>query len=165
MSDLWSVAEEPDRSATPPHIARSTAASGQGRALVRNLLIDDNPVILVVLKAHLSKLGDCDVAKTGREGLEAFTRSLEEQRPYDLICLDLQMPGLGGEELLTQIRQLEAERKTVRPAKVLIVTGTNDADTVRAVVGRGADGYLLKPIDRNLLKEQLVNLELIQNAP
>jgi two-component system chemotaxis response regulator CheY len=130
-------------------------------AAMRNLLVDDNPVILQVLRAYLRQYGDCDLARNGAEGRDFFVRGLDDERPYDLICLDLQMPVLEGAELLTVIRQLEEERQVVKRAKVLVVTGNGDPTIVSALVAKGADGYLLKPIDAGRLKERLLSLELI----
>jgi two-component system chemotaxis response regulator CheY len=131
---------------------------------VRILLIDDNPVILHILRVYLRQYGDCDIARNGAEGLDAFTQRLDEQRPYDLICLDLQMPGLDGAAVLTRIRNLEEDRQTVKRAKILVVTATSEETIVAAVIAGGADSYLLKPVDPSRLREQLLELGLLDTA-
>jgi two-component system chemotaxis response regulator CheY len=128
---------------------------------MRTLLVDDSSVVLLCLRSFVGKYGECDLARDGHQGIDAFTRSVEEQRPYDLICLDLQIPGLDGWTLLRLIRAREQEFQLPTRSKILVITGTADADAVVNIKKEGADGYLLKPVSGEKLLDQLVRLGLV----
>jgi two-component system chemotaxis response regulator CheY len=128
---------------------------------MRALLVDDSSVVLLCLRSFVSKYGECDLARDGQQGLDAFMRSVEEQRPYDLICLDLQMPGLDGWTLVGLIRAREQEFQVPTRSKILVITGTADAAAVVNIKKKGADGYLLKPVSGEKLLDQLVRLGLV----
>src|ERR1041385_6498007 len=134
----------------------------KGRATtMRSLLVDDSPVILQVLKNFLHKFSDCDLAQNGQAGIDAFTRSLDDQNRYDLVCLDLQMPEIDGLQLIGLIRSQEQERQLVSRCKILVITATGEAEAIREIRAKGADGYLLKPISEQKLLDTLANLGLV----
>ena len=102
---------------------------------VRILLIDDEERILNFVRRGLEAEGmTVDGARDGGEGLRlALTRS------YDLIILDLVMPGLDGHEVLRRI----LERKPSQP--VLILSALNDTASKVRSLERGAEDYISKP--------------------
>jgi two-component system chemotaxis response regulator CheY len=128
---------------------------------MRALLVDDSSVVLLCLKGFLSKYSECDLARGGPQGWDAFQRSLQDRRYYDLICLDLQMPGIDGLTLLGRIRAREQELQIPSRSKILIITGTTDTDAIVRIKNEGADGYLLKPVSGDKLRDQLLRLGLI----
>src|SRR5215831_298462 len=77
-----------------------------------------------------------DIAPDGREGL-----FLAESNTYDLLLLDLMLPGFSGMELLTRIR------KAGQHTPVLVVTARDEKESVVALLNAGADDYLTKPFD------------------
>ena len=88
----------------------------------------------------------------------------EGKRPYDLICMDIMMPGVDGNEALKQIRQLEKDLG-VPPAlevKVIMTTALDDPKTVihTYYIG-GATSYLVKPISKQKLIRELRTFGLI----
>lgn len=129
---------------------------------MRSLVVDDARVTQLILERILSGYGECDVAKTATEALQAFNASLTEDKPYDLICLDMGLPDFGGVELLMKIRGIEEERGVLEDerVRVIAVTATGDTDTVKAVIQMG-DGYILKPINRERLIRTIAQLGLI----
>ena len=62
-----------------------------------------------LLQAILAPHGACHVAVGGREALEAFKMALKDKQPYNLICLDIMMPEMDGQEVLKEIRRTEDE--------------------------------------------------------
>lgn len=129
--------------------------------LMRCLVIDDSPTIQFLLRHILASHGDCDVAQNGQEALDAHNRSLEDGRPYDLICLDLGLPYLNGEEVLAKIRAAEAQRQLPVRARIIVITASHDAGEVQRICDQGADGHLLKPVDARALTEYLENFGLV----
>src|SRR5437870_10722173 len=76
------------------------------------LVVDDEEIMRDVLETLLSSEGyRVDLAKTGEEGLDAYTR-----RSYDVVLLDVSMPGIGGLRALEEFLKLDAEadRKSTR---------------------------------------------------
>jgi two-component system, OmpR family, KDP operon response regulator KdpE len=100
----------------------------------RILVVDDEPQIRRVLRASLSAQGyEIYEARTGEEALN----SVREQR-FDLILLDMNMPGLGGLETCRQIRA------TSEVAIIMLTVRDSEPDKV-AALDAGADDYVTKP--------------------
>ena len=111
----------------------------------RILIVEDDGAIAAIERDYLM-LSDfqVDIAATGPEGL-AMGRS----GGYDLILLDLMLPGLTGEEFITQIRQGKTMPIIVLSAKVAV------DDRVNALT-LGADDFMTKPFDN---REVLARVE------
>jgi DNA-binding NtrC family response regulator len=99
------------------------------------LVVDDEEIMRDVLETLLSAEGyRVDLAKTGEEGLEAYGR-----RAYDVVLLDVSMPGMGGLRALEEIQKVDAE------AVVVMITAYATFDTAVAAWERGAFGCIRKP--------------------
>src|ERR671914_500584 len=107
------------------------------------LVVDDEEIMRDVLETLLSAEGyRVDLAKTGEEGLEVYGR-----RPYDVVLLDVSMPGMGGLRTLEEILKVDAE------AVVIMITAYATFDTAIAAWQRGAFNCIRKPFDnREILK-------------
>ncbi len=109
------------------------------------------------MKEFLSPYGDCDTVVDGEEAIQAFKLAWEEEQPYDLICLDIMMPNIDGQEALMQMREIERELgiKGSSEVKVIMVTALDDPKTVvEAFYKGGATSYIVKPVDKQkLIKE------------
>jgi CheY-like chemotaxis protein len=118
----------------------------------RNVLIvdDHEPTRLLVgrivtqeLGARVTLAGTCE---------EALHRA--EESTYDVILLDLLMPGIGGYEVLRKIREHGANRMT--PILVLSVMSTSES--INLCRRLGATSFLAKPVDRELITTMLRSL-------
>jgi len=122
---------------------------------MRSLVIEDDYVNRSILQDFFEKLGDCVVAGNGEDGLNAFMAALEKGEPYNLIMLDMWLPGKNGQEILQAIRKSEQERG-VSPRDevcVVILTVDDDPELVMDAFRRGGTtDYLLKPVDLNRLE-------------
>lgn len=129
------------------------------------LIVEDDFVSRRILKELLVPYGKCDMAKDGEEAVHAFYLGWEEQEPYDLICMDVMMPEMDGQEALQKIRDMEMEMGIIgsQEVKVIMVTALDDMENViKAFHDGGATSYVVKPIsNKNLIKE-MKNLGLIQ---
>lgn len=88
-------------------------------------------------------------------GEEAVTYLSEHQHQAVLILSDINMPGMSGLELLRHIKQ----KHRLPPPVVMMLTAYGDAENYNQAMELGADDFLTKPIDFNLLREKL-NLQL-----
>ena len=73
---------------------------------MRVLIVEDDFVSRKILHNILLDYGECDIAADGKEAVEAFKLALDDNTPYDLICMDIMMPRMNGQEALLQIQLL-----------------------------------------------------------
>ncbi len=99
------------------------------------LVVDDEEIMRDVLETLLSAEGyRVDLAKTGEEGLEAYGR-----RAFDVVLLDVSMPGMGGLSALEEFLKLDAD------ASVIMITAYATYDTAISAWEKGAMGCIRKP--------------------
>ena len=119
------------------------------------LIAEDDVVCQKVLVKFLEDLGMIDTALDGAEAWNKYRKAIEEQAPFDLICLDIMMPHMSGKELLTKIREHELTVPKFPPAKILMTTALNDTETIVSSFQSGCEAYITKPIERAHLSEEL----------
>ena len=92
-----------------------------------------------------------------------FCAARDSNAPYKLICLDIVMPEADGHEVLKAIRDLESEAGQVGDSstKVIMVSGVTAGEDGYEAYSSGCDAYLVKPIDRQKLVQQLRHFDLI----
>ncbi len=129
---------------------------------MRALIVEDEFVSRKALRSFLSPLFEVEVAVNGDEAVEAFGMGLQEGKPYDLLFMDIMMPGVNGIEALKRIRRIEEEQG--EPAcKVVMVTALDDPKTVITSFQEvGASAYLVKPITKDKVMAELQKLSLDQ---
>ncbi len=113
------------------------------------LIVEDDFTCRVILQELIKKYGTCHSASNGKEALEAFENMHSQGEPYDLICLDIMMPEVDGQEALQQIREIESQKGIGGSdlVKIIMTTALNDAKNImQALVKGSCDGYLTKPI-------------------
>lgn len=129
------------------------------------LIVDDDFYSRSMLHDMLRSLGQCDIAVNGEEAVFAFRKAIETGEPYDLICLDLVMPEMDGQEALQEIRAIEREEMERHPSmetKVIVTTMLDDKkETHDAFFLGGATSYLVKPIEEDKLLGELKSLKLL----
>lgn len=126
------------------------------------LVVEDDFASRMLLQKFLSPYGEVHVAINGVEAVAAYRAAENEGDPYRLICLDIMMPEMGGQEALTTIRQIEHEHgyNAGEGAKIIMTTALKDSQNVMTAFREQCDAYLVKPIDRRKLIEQLDDLGL-----
>ena len=130
---------------------------------MRILLAEDDYVTRKAMDSFLSKYGTCDVTVDGMEAVDAFLLALEEDDPYDLVCLDVMMPVMDGYQALMGIRNLE-KQKNIPPekaVKVIMTTALNEEQNVKMAFELGCDIYSGKPIDQKRFEQAMKKLGLI----
>jgi len=121
---------------------------------MKALVIDDHPAFVAALATLLRRMHrgiDIDTATSA----EAALRHIELHPDYQFILLDLTMPGLDGFAFLRVLEQ----RKL--PIPIIIVSSTEEADTIHACINAGAVGYIPKSYDLDRMEEAI---ERIQNG-
>ena len=130
---------------------------------MKTLIVEDDFISRLLIQKILAPYGETHIAVNGKEAVEAFKVSREEQKPYDLICLDIMMPEMDGHDVLKKIRGFEQERNMgTSQVKIVMTTGLSDSKNVITAFKSQCDGYLTKPIEKRKLLEQLHNLGLLK---
>ena len=131
---------------------------------MKTLIVEDDFTSRVLLQELLHGYGSCHVAVNGKEAVEAIAASHQDKEPYDLICLDIMMPEMDGQEALKQIRAVEQGRRidANHQVKVVMTTALADPKNVDQAFYSLCDGYLVKPLNAMHLVKTLRGLKLIQ---
>jgi len=105
------------------------------------LIVDDDKTLLTSLAQILTNEGyQVDTADTGQKAIEKSKTQF-----YHLALLDIKLPDMEGTQLLTAIKD------TTPKMMKIIITGYPSLDNAVEAVNKGADGYVIKPIDTNKL--------------
>ena len=120
---------------------------------MKSLVVDDDSVSRLVLEDVLARFGKVDTCGDGTDAVSAAVRALDQGDPYDLICMDIVMPSMGGLDALQLIRHDEMRREAPR-SKVVVITGDEDTGNIGKAFGRLCDAYIVKPVD----PEEFLNL-------
>ncbi|WP_172252550.1 ATP-binding protein [Saccharibacillus deserti] len=121
-------------------------------APLRILVAEDNKINQLVMERLLRRLGyRADLAEDGRQAVEAFGRS-----GYDVILMDVRMPGMDGFEATREIRERSAEKG--RPYIIAVTANALRGDRERCLEA-GMDEYMNKPVDAKRLSELLTEAE------
>lgn len=127
---------------------------------MRILVAEDDTTCAMILVSLLKPYGDAVVVENGEALISTFTAALAQQQPFDLVCLDIKMPGLDGQACLTCLRAIEKGfgKDCWNSSKVLMTTGVNSRENVMNAFRHQCEGYLVKPIERAELTKHLAGL-------
>jgi len=114
---------------------------------VKILVIDDEPKVSWVLSESLGKTYEIVSAKDGLEGLQMVSKT----KP-SLVLLDIEMPGMGGLEVLDKIKSMD------QLTEVIMLSGHGDTKNVVESIKRGASEFINKPFDA---KEVEIHIESV----
>lgn len=124
----------------------------------RLLIVDDEESTRLLIARLLAAGTKCEAQLAGT--CEQALR-LAGDYAYDAILLDLLMPGIGGYEVLREIRRASANTAT----PILIVSVLSDQETKARCKAAGADGFLVKPVERRSLLEAVKALLAARGNP
>lgn len=127
------------------------------------MIVDDEFTCRKVLRKVLSNYGECDMFSDGIAAFEAYKTSVIEEKPYDLICLDIMMPKKDGQEALREIRRFEDVVGIVgmEKVKIIMVTMNNDYENINTAFREQCEAYINKPINKEKIIQILIQLGLI----
>jgi diguanylate cyclase (GGDEF)-like protein len=127
------------REAFSPPDQAAEATDGQQEAQPRLLIVDDIGDNRTILKRRFERRGfDVTEAESGLVAIDLIDKS-----PFDLVLLDVMMPGIDGMETLKRIRG----RKSASALPVIMVTAKSESDNIVDALEHGANDYVTKPVD------------------
>lgn len=119
--------------------------------MVSILIIDDHPLVTGGVSAMLQDADDITV--TGSAATAKAAMELVQKNSYDIILLDISLPDMDGLSLCAEIRKLDDA------VKIIGLTSTNDAGIITQLLRNGANGFLLKNMDRAELLEAIFQVQ------
>ena len=135
--------------------------------LMRILVVEDDYISRRLLCRYLEPFGVCEEAVNGNEAVDVIRRALASDEYFDLICLDIMMPGMDGQQALVILRELEAENGMPlgHGAKVIMTSAMEDNQYIMEALNASADGYVVKPIEKRSFIETLKETGLLMETP
>lgn len=138
-----------------PQAVRADAGDGDALQGLRVLLVEDNDLNAEIAQFTLSRAGVVVThAKDGESAVEAFAASAPHE--YDVVLMDIMMPGIDGLEATRQIRALDREDAATTP--IIAVSANAFADDRRLSREAGMDAHLSKPVSSQELVEALAHI-------
>lgn len=116
------------------------------------LLADDNATLTRLIADSLSAKPDIEIVGTARDGLEAL--ELVKTAQPDVLLLDIVMPRLDGFSTLAELKGMELAK---RP-RVIMLTGLTRDDLITRAMRMGADYYMIKPFDMQMLYARILEI-------
>jgi HD-like signal output (HDOD) protein/CheY-like chemotaxis protein len=130
------------------------------------LIVDDDLVSRSKMEVLMSTFGECTLAQNGHEAISEYKRAWDGGTPFSLVTLDIEMPGMDGEEALSQIREFET-RESATPDKqavIFMVTGLSEKEQVLKCLCCGCQDYIVKPFNIQVIREKLQKFSVLSDA-
>ncbi|MGZ9225201.1 MAG: PAS domain S-box protein, partial [Anaerolineales bacterium] len=139
-----------------PRAKRHTAPLSLGPVNLmqaRVLIVDDNRTNRMVLTKNVEALGSrVEAVPSGAKGLESLRNAHRTGDPYHVVLLDMQMPGMDGEQTARAIKSDPA----VQEVKIIILTSMGQRGDAIRLESLGCSGYLLKPVKQQMLFDAII---------
>jgi len=117
------------------------------------LIAEDSPSDRMLLKLHLEKLGHSVYEVSN--GIELVQHFYEHSEEFDILVVDLNMPGKSGIEAVTEIRKHQGSY-AANWIPIIFLSGSDAEDDILKCIEAGADAYLSKPIQHKVLLAKLI---------
>jgi CheY-like chemotaxis protein/anti-sigma regulatory factor (Ser/Thr protein kinase) len=146
----FNIPLERARETVPQHGDTGVEREARPERALRILAAEDNPTNQLILRALLTPLQvDLVVVDDGEAAVAAYQGSA-----FDLVLMDIQMPGMDGIEATRQIRQIERQTRS-GPMPILALTANVMPHQVETYLAAGMDGFVAKPIQLSALTQAI----------
>ena len=121
----------------------------------RILVVDDHEAARMVISKIMAKHGHVDLADNGHRALTMYAEALKDEWEYDLVCLDVTMPGLlNGNQVVRCIRAHEEKLEIAEPVPVVMISAFTDLTALTIERGlNGSNDYIVKPFSQARIDE------------
>lgn len=133
---------------------------------MKTLIVDDHPASILLLQEMLADCCECFAATDGVRAIALFEKAINEQKPFDMVLLDIEMPGMSGIDVLKELRLREVEFKkqnllygNAQYARIIMQTASeNPQDLFDAYLKGKCNGYINKPFNKKELMDKVLGL-------
>lgn len=116
------------------------------------LIVDDDVICRKFALLTLEEVFHCDEAANGSEAVAMFKDALVKEDPYDVVLLDIIMPGIDGHQTATEIRKAEADFWGREKVKIIMITVLDSAnEAIKSMCYAQSVAYLVKPVSEEKL--------------
>jgi len=131
---------------------------------MRILIVDDDFICRNLLLEMVKEFGTCSIAVNGSEAVTAVENAIKTGESYDLIFLDIMLEGMDGQEVLKKIRGLESMHGVggFDGSKIIMTSVLHDFENIKTAFSEQCEGYIVKPITRDKVVQQMRDLRLVQ---
>ena len=155
MAARFAAADTFDQGAAVAAEDDSALAAAAGSKGLSILVAEDNEINALLARALLVKLGHRPtIADSGATAFESWLAARAAGTPYDLVLMDVHMPGMDGIEAARRIRAAEAANPDGH-TPIIALTANALSEERQACLDAGMDGFLVKPLDRERLASAL----------
>ena len=127
------------------------------------LIVDDEVFCREFVATLLRDVAVCDHASEGKAALAKFTAAYQGDAPYDLVILDIMMPGMSGHDTAKAIRAYEQEQSSTKKVNIVMLTALNSAnDAMESFCEAQSAAYLVKPVSKDGLFNVISKLGLMK---
>ncbi|MCP3900403.1 MAG: response regulator [Desulfobacteraceae bacterium] len=128
---------------------------------MKTLIVDDDFISRSKMEAIMESYGECVVAENGTEAISTFLTSLKDDKPFDIIMLDIAMPDMDGTEVLYNIRKIEKNHNNAEEnqTKIIMVTSHSDKGHLVTCVQAGCDDYVVKPFNLKSISSKIEKIK------
>jgi two-component system chemotaxis response regulator CheY len=113
---------------------------------MKALIVDDCQLTREMLGFSIMSSAEIEYAENGEEAISMVSQAISNAAPYNLICLDITMPVMGGLEALKKIREVESVTGGGRATIFMITASSSPDDMIEAITDGECDDYLTKPV-------------------
>jgi two-component system chemotaxis response regulator CheY len=130
------------------------------------LVVEDDVVSYTIVEKILSRFGRCVIATDGLAAVNSFESALKTGERFDLICLDIMLPEINGQEVLKRIRNLEKKHGILGEdcVKIVMMTALGDNRNIIEAFRSQCEGYIIKPVTKEKILLQLTALDLLRDT-
>lgn len=124
------------------------------------LIVEDHEHLLKLLVRVMSRYGNYYATDNGADAVRAFEVEMIAKSPFQLVLLDIMMPGMDGYEVLKYIRKIEQiyNHDGLEGAKVVMVTAMNSSHNIMKAFLENCEAYITKPYTGEQVEETLARL-------
>jgi two-component system chemotaxis response regulator CheY len=120
---------------------------------MRVLIVDDVEMNRDLLAMFLEGVAVTVSADSGEEAVRLAKEALRTDKYFDLICMDIGLPGISGHQALKSIREMEAASDSIKAIVFMVTASSSTNDMFDALLEGGCDDYLVKPLmKRNFIE-------------
>lgn len=132
------------------------------------LIVDDELISRVKVSKLLSAYGSCTTVEDGPSALCEFAFAYGIGKRFDLVAMDVEMPGMRGQDVVKALRAWETQMEVKHPmeysggvSRIVMVTSSSDISVVSSSYKQLCDDYIVKPVTPEKIRTCLVALGLV----